>query len=421
MKPTSTLLALMLVTSAAPALAQSSSYSRRNDPPPQAQPQPQVAAQAPGQAAVKPSQGAMQSIIALQKAYASKDPAAISSALAAANAAATTKEDRYVIGQLRLSSALAASDHAATGAAIEAIAASTYLPQSKVAELYLAHGNGYWERKQYAEAAAAFERGLALDPNNTSLIGNLAEARYAQGRVADAIPHFQKLIAVTSASGAKPGENVYKRAVSIANEAKLPIAVDLSRAWLTAYPSADSWRNAIALYQNSAKPDAAATLDLLRLMRAAGALSTASHYSLYATAAAGQSMFGEAQAVIDEGLSKQAINANDALIQEIVAGLKGKPMPDAADLAVAINNAKTGTAIMRVGDRYFGLGDYAKAAEIYRKAVGQPGVDPNLVNLHLGMALARSGDKAAALEALKKVSGPQAAIAQYWTIFVNQG
>ena len=53
-------------------------------------------------------------------------------------------------------------------------------------------------------------------------------------------------------------------------------------------------------------------------------------------------------------------------------------------------------------------------------ADGKPGADANLVNMHLGMALARSGDKAGAAEAFKKVTGPNAAIAQYWTVYVNQ-
>ena len=66
------------------------------------------------------------------------------------------------------------------------------------------------------------------------------------------------------------------------------------------------------------------------------------------------------------------------------------------------------------------MGDYAKAVELYRQAEGQAGVDANLVNMHLGMALARSGDKAGAAAAFKKVSGPNAQIAQYWTIYLNQ-
>ena len=412
-KPTSTLAAFLLVATATPALAQS---ARARQP---AKPE-QTTAVVDGQTKVRPSPGAAKALVALQKAYAAKDAAAIASALAAAQAAATTKEDRYLIGQLQLNAAVAANDAAATGAAIDVIAASAFLPPAQVAQLYLAHGNSYSQRKQHAEAAAAFERGLALEPANRSLLGNLAEARYAQGRAAEAVPLFQKLIAATAAAGEKPSENMYKRAVSVANEAKLPVAVELGRAWVTAYPSPESWRNAIGLYKNINKPDVATTLDLLRLMRATGAMSTADHYTLYSTVAADRGNFGEAQAVIDEGLAKNAFTASTPVIKDVIAGLKTKAIPTAADLATATQDAKTGAALLRVGDRYYGIGDYAKAAELYRQAKGKPGVDAGLVDLHLGMALARSGDKAGAAAALGQVSGAHAAVAQYWLIYVNQ-
>ena len=412
-------LACLLATCAAPALSQGK-YATRPAPAPQAPPRPGTPEAAAAAAQVRPSSGALKPIVALQKAYKSKDPAAIASALAAANAAATTKEDRYIIGQLQLTAAIEANDHAATGAAINLIAGSGYLPPAEVANLYIAHGNGFSERKQHAEAAAAFERGLAVDPSNLALLGNLAEAKYAQGRAAEAVPYLQRLITATAATGAKPSENIYKRAVSIANDAKLPVAVDLARAWVTAYPSGESWRNAIGLYQNVNKPDVATTLDLLRLMRAAGAMSSPTHYSLYSTVAADRGIYAEAEAVIEEGLAKNAFTASSPVIKDVIAGLKGKSKPTAADLETASRDAKTGTALLRVGDRYYGAGNYAKAAELYRLAKGKPGVDQGLVDLHLGMALARSGDKAGAAAALGQVGGAHAPVAQYWLIYVNQ-
>lgn len=424
MKPTSALVMILLSASAAPALAQ---YPSPPPPPQTRTPQPSVAPKAdgaaeekPAEAGARPSKKALKAIIALQNAYQEDDEAAVAPALAAAKAAATTVEDHYVIGQIQLTAAIAANDRAAIGAAIETIAASKYLPGPKVAELFIAHGNGLSETKQYAEAAAAFERGLAFDPSNLALLGNLGEARFAQGRPAEAVQQLQKLIAATIATGAKPAENVYKRAVSIANDAKLPVTAELARSWVAAYPSPDSWRNAIAIYQNLNRPDVEGTLNLLRLMRAAGALSRSADYSLYASAAAEQGNFTEAQAVIDEGLAKNAFTPSSPVLKDIIAGLKSKSIPTAADLDAASKDAKTGTALVRVGDRYFGSGNYAKAAELYRQAKGKPGVDQGLVDLHLGMALARSGDKAGASAALGQVSGALAPIAQYWLVYVNQ-
>ena len=66
------------------------------------------------------------------------------------------------------------------------------------------------------------------------------------------------------------------------------------------------------------------------------------------------------------------------------------------------------------------MGNYSKAAEIYRQVMSRPDGDKELANLHLGMALARAGDKAGATTALKAVTGARADIAKYWLVYVQQ-
>ena len=91
-----------------------------------------------------------------------------------------------------------------------------------------------------------------------------------------------------------------------------------------------------------------------------------------------------------------------------------------ADLAEAAKTAPAATALIRIGDRYYGLGNYAKAAELYRAALAKPGADANVANLHLGMALARAGDKAGAAAAFNTVDGSRAEIAKYWLLYLTQ-
>ena len=73
-----------------------------------------------------------------------------------------------------------------------------------------------------------------------------------------------------------------------------------------------------------------------------------------------------------------------------------------------------------MGDRYYGAGNYQKAAELYREAA-EKGADTNLANLRLGEALARAGDKAGATAALSKVGGSLAEIAKFWLVYVQHG
>ena len=77
-------------------------------------------------------------------------------------------------------------------------------------------------------------------------------------------------------------------------------------------------------------------------------------------------------------------------------------------------------ALLRIGDRYYAMGNYPKAVELYRMSMGKPGVDKDVANLHVGMALARAGDKAGASAALNSVVGDRAGIAKFWLAYVGQ-
>ena len=413
MKLTTTALGLVLALAGTPVAAQYNTPSSApqsvpaNDAPPAKEPQ------------IKPSSGALKAIIELQTAVNASEFAKVPGLVAAAKAVAKTKEDRYIIGQLQVKAALAAKDNAALSDAIETLAGSGYLDQAKVSDLYMGLGSTFYNAKDYTHAVAAFERAASLSPRSPEPLINVAEARVSMGQKAEAVSTFQRAIQASVAAGQKPREDLLKRAVSIAYGASLPAAVDISRQWVTAYPSADSWHNSIAIYRNLNKPDVEDTLVLMRLMQATNALQGAADYSLFATAAADQSNFNEAKAVIDAGIAAHQVDPASPLFKDIVAGLKTKSAASEADLNAALKMSPSPTNQIRIGDRFYGSGNYAKAAEVYRAALAKPGVNSNLANLHLGMALARSGDKAGATAALNAVTGPKAQLAKFWLLYLS--
>ena len=367
---------------------------------------------------LKLSSKAGPAIVALQTAVNANDVANIPAKLAAAQAVAQNKDDHYAIGQLQLKAALAAKDNVAASAAVDAIANSGYLGAAEIASLYTAMGVSFYNAKDYARASTAFERAVSISPNNPAALKLLGEAQNAQGQPAQAAATFMRAIQLNTAAGLKPEEDLYKRAVSLAYGANSPTAIELGRQWIAAYPSPESWRNGIAIYRNYQRPDVESTLDLLRLMQAAGALTTAGDYRLFVTAAAEQLNYNEAQAVLDAGIAAKVVNPASAEFRDVVTPLKNKQKATAADLAVATKTAQSGTALIRIGDGYYGMGNYAKAAELYRMSIGKPGVDAAVANLHLGMALARSGDKAGATAAFSAVTGPRSEVAKYWLLYV---
>ena len=317
-----------------------------------------------------------------------------------------------------LQTAVNANDVAGSAAAIESIASSGLMPAAELSKLYGALGGSYYNAKQYDQAVAAYQRQLALDPTASEPNIMIAEVRAAQGKPSDAATALQRTIQANVAAGRKPEEAMYRRAVALAYEAKAPNTVELSRQWLAAYPSPSSWQNSIAIYRNLRTNKSPDIVDILRLAMVTGALQQDLDYQLYAEKAYEQANYGEAKAAVDAGIAAGKLKTSDKYVASMMDGVKGK-VPSSADLASAEKGAAAPTAFLRVGDRYYGAGNYAKAAELYRQALAK-GVDKDLANLRLGEALARSGDKAGATVALNTVSGTYADAAKFWLIYVQR-
>jgi thioredoxin-like negative regulator of GroEL len=391
--------------------------------PPQ-QPQPQIPTAGPSpvpERTVNISGRATKALKELQAAVDSNDVANIPTRLAAAQAVARTTDEKYFVARMQLKAATQSKNQAAIAAAIEAMLASGGVEQAKVAPLYLELGDIRSRNKDYPKATAAFERVLALEPNNAEALVLLAETKNSQGQASQAASLLQRALKAKSASGQKADESWYKRAIAIAFQAELPSAMELSRQWVAAYPSPASWRDALRIYRRLAQPDKATILDMLRLARATGALEGDADFHSYAFLASEGSSPGEARAVIDEAIAARQIDPNKPLFKEIIPILKAnrellrEGLPEVEKKALAAPDARLA---LRAAEAYYGYGDYAKAAALYRATLTKSGADSNTINLHLGMALARAGDKAGATAALNAVTGPQAELAKYWLVYV---
>jgi hypothetical protein len=124
-----------------------------------------------------------------------------------------------------------------------------------------------------------------------------------------------------------------------------------------------------------------------------------------------QSNFIEAQSLMGQVASNPQLGP-------ILAGVSSKPKVTEADLNAAAKSVQSGMALLRIGDRFYGLGQHAKAVELYKQARAK-GADANLINLRVGIALAAAGDKAGATAALNAVGGQRADIAKFWLLYLR--
>lgn len=369
----------------------------------------------------KISNAARKEIIALQAAVNAKDAATIPTALAAANAKAKSKDDRYVIAKLQLQAAVNSNDPNAMTQGIDAVLASGYAQPDEVLKLYTSLGKLHYNAKAYDKAGAALDQVLRMDPNNLEAMVVLAETRNGQGRTAEGVGLIQKAIAARVAAGQKAEENWYRRAVKLALDANLPVAPTIAREWVQAYPSPKNWRDVIRIYQTSSQKDDAALIDTMRLARAAGALQGENDYFRFTNTLVSKGFAGEAKAVLDEGFASKQIDKGRATFSQLYSLASQRSQGDRASLAASATAAKAAAdakKAMTTGEAYYGYGDYAQAADMFRAALTKGGVDKDLANLRLGMALARAGDKAGATAALNAAGGAQADVAKLWLTYL---
>jgi tetratricopeptide (TPR) repeat protein len=376
---------------------------------------------APGQRKVNISKPAQKAVIELQNAVTANDAASIPAKAAAAKAAAKTDEDRYYIGILEMKAGIAAKDNAMIAQGIEAIIASNQAPPEEHALNYLNLGKSYNNLKQLDKAIPALERAMQLNPADTEATILLAEVQAARGQIAPAVGLIRQAIAAKKAAGQKADEAWHKRALTLAYKANLPVSSDIARAWVQDYPTGANWRDTIRIYRNMAKPPEPILMDLLRLSRVTGALDGDIDYNAYVYIAADQRNAREGKLLLDEAAAAGRIDLNKQVFKDIEAGLKGRPMPGEDILAKSAETQLAGTdgaALVVTANRFYGIGNYARAAELFRAALTKPGVDKDQVNLQLGIALTGAGDKAGAKAAFDAVAGARAEVAKYWLTYL---
>ena len=376
--------------------------------------------------AAKYSAAISQNIPVAQKATDAGTFDAAKTAIAAAEAGMQTPDDRFAVGVAKIQLAQKNQDQTMLSQGIDQALASgsEQLTPDLQKQLLGNQATFAYQAHDYAKADAAFTKVSALDPGSGDTLVSLAEIKNLEGRTAESFPLIDRAIAAKKQTGQPVSEDWYKRAFALAVNGKdVANANRFGPQWVAAYPSPTNWRDALITYRDMNRVDPQAELDIFRLMRAAKALNGERDFFEYANSAYNKGLPGEAAAVIGEGTGSNMIKGTSPALTELKSLSGTKIAADRASLtgsATRAQAAATGKPAASTADAYLGYGDYAKAASLYQTALQKGGVDTDAVNTRLGIALARSGQKAAALEAFGKVSTPaRKGIADYWVIWVN--
>lgn len=349
---------------------------------------------------------------------------AATAAAPAARAAASSGYARYLVGAYMYNAAVGQNDFALQANAIDLMLESGAVPAAQAALLVKSRAALVAQSETDPRKAEAFlTRLAAAAPNDPDVLLALVDAKARMRKGAEAVPLMTRAIELRRAAGQPVPEAWYKRGVELAYAARSPETLRFSRELVAAYPTAMNWRDALLIYRDLARPEPAAGLDAWRLQRSAKALAGERDYLELATALNGGNLAAEGKAVLDEGVSARMVDPAKPQYKELIAASAKAGAAQRAGLAARQAKALAGASgaeALSVADATYAAGDHAKAAELYRAAVQKGGVDANLANQRLGMALALAGQRAEAEAALRSVTGPRADLSSLWLTWLAQ-
>jgi tetratricopeptide (TPR) repeat protein len=365
----------------------------------------------------------------VQTAITAKDWAAAQAGLPAAIAAATSPGGRYAIGRFQLEIGLGTNNVAMQSQGLENLIASGKVEAGDLPTIYRNQGVLANNAGNKAKAEAAYSKVVELSPNDPEALISLAQVKNDLKKPAEAVQLISRAIDLKRAAGQPVDESWYKYALKLAfdgrsNPALREATQKLSRDLVAAYPTKENWRDSILIFRDTNNLDAAADLDVLRFMRASNALAGERDWYDLVDGLYKAGNYAEAKAVLDDGAAKKMIDPKKAAFAELVRLTNARMAGDRASLGGEESKAMaaaTGVSALKIGDAYYGYGENAKAIALYRAALTKGGVDSNLVNTRLAMALLASGDRAGAEAIFRSLTGARQNLGAFWLAWLARG
>lgn len=369
-----------------------------------------------------------------QKAVEAQDFAGAKAALAEADSKATSNDDKYQIGAIKLNTSIASKDTALQSEALNQMLDSGLTPPEQAGQFNAIAADQAMAAKNYDVAIQRGQAALAAGYKPEAVQPTIAQAYFGKagtgnGSVEPARGFNQQgLTALKAAADAMKaaGQPVpaqwYQIGVGRAEAAKLPEVTEWAKMAYQAEPSGQNLRTLVRLFQR-ANPNISnrENLDVLRLLSVSGGLVIAADYTEYAEMASKTGIYGEVKTAIDAGRSKGVLSATQGadVYQTAVPKIAG----DKSTLGAAEADAKksaNGKIAAATGDAYLGYGDYAKAAAMFELAQQKGGVEADEINSRLGIAKAMGGDNAGAKAAFEAVqAGSRKQIAGLWIAYLG--
>jgi tetratricopeptide (TPR) repeat protein len=294
----------------------------------------------------------------------------------------------------------------------ERLVNSEFIPPEQVDERTKTVAQLYFQVKNYGKAAEWAKKWLDKHPNTEDMGILLGQSQYLLNDFKGAAATMNKVIANAEKAGRKPDENWIQ--IVMSSQFKLDNREGIGEAlkkMVRYYPKPEYWENLLDIYRRKAQGDRV-TLGYYRLMNDVGVLKEPGDYVEMAQLAMDAGVPGEAQEIVEKGISAGTLKGKDKTEQgrydRLLAGAKKQSDLDKASLAqlaAEAEKSKSGQPHVALGQAYLSYGEIDKAIAALEKgiSIGTGVIDIDEANISLGIAYLKKGQKEQARKAFNTV------------------
>ena len=332
-----------------------------------------------------------------------------------------TPYEAFMVDELGWYVHLQKQQYAESATALENAVNSGYLSEEDLPQRMKALAQINYQIENYDKAIEYGEKYLAGAPDDAEMVTLVVQSYYLKKDYAGTKSAIER----HTPAGQAPREQLLLLSLKSSYEADDKAGtVAALQELVRYYPQPKYWEDLLNTELFRTKGDRELRA-LYRLMNDTNTLDKPEEFTEMASVLMNGGYPTEAKRILEQGMSANLIQGEartraQATLERAKSGAAAdaKEIPSAAQ---ALATAKTGNEMVATGKLFFSVGDYEKAVDAFRKGLAKGGVsDVEDANVLLGIALARSGDYPAAIEAFDAVKEPALAeIARLWKLHVG--
>lgn len=329
-----------------------------------------------------------------------------------------TPYETYMVEATRGAAAMAAGDTGVAAQAYETVLNSGRLSGEDEQRTTAALAGIYFQQKNYPQAIRVAQRYLKAGGTDPEMHTLLTQSYYLSNDCGQVVSQLKASADAQVKAGHAPDEGQLQMLATCAQKSKDTGAYRSALAMLVAYhPSAAYWEEMVSAIRGSPGYLSSLDLDIYRLRRATGALTTADAYMEMTQLALVAGTPAEGRQVIDQGFASGVLGKDAQADREkrlrALADKRAQSGAGAADPVAPID----------VGMNLVFAGHAAQGLSMMEQAIAKGGLEhPDAARLRLGEAYYVAGQKAHAVQVLRTVKGADGSgdLAKLWTVVASR-